>query len=253
MFKFAANISLMFQELPFERRFEAAKQAGFDGVEFMFPEDLTSSEIRALLDDNGLKQVLANLPLLPGTKGLAAVPGQEGLFKEQFLSGLDFALAADAPLLHMTAGVVPDQEYEDARDTFRSNMMWASEQIKGTDLKLVVEAINQDDAPGYFFRSLDDARQWTQRLEPLGLLFDLYHCAKEGLDVLSICNKYCKKAAHIQIAGHPGRHEPDNGSLPYRSLIKAIEKSGYRGWVGCEYIPAKGTLSGLSWMDGLSK
>ncbi|MDF0752581.1 TIM barrel protein [Marinobacter sp. 71-i] len=252
MLKFAANISLMFQELPFESRFEAAKRAGFDGVEFMFPEGLTCSEVRTLLDDNELKQVLANLPLLPGTKGLAATPGRESLFKEQFQRGMDFALAAGVPLLHVTAGVVRDSEYEDACCTFRSNVMWASEQIEGTNLKLVVEAINQDDVPDYFFRSLDDAHQWTQSLEPLGLLFDLYHCAKEGLNVLSACKENCEKAAHIQIAGHPGRHEPDHGSLPYRSLLEAIDKSRYRGWVGCEYIPAKRTLPGLSWVGELT-
>lgn len=196
MLKFAANISLMFQEVPLERRFEAAKRAGFDGVEFMFPENLTSSKVRSLLDNNGLDQVLANLPLLPGSKGNAAVPGRESLFKEQVQREVEFALATDAPLMHLTAGVVRSREYEGACCTFR--------------------------------------------------------CAKEGLDVLSACKKYSEDAAHIQIAGHPGRHEPNNGDLPYRPLIKAIGNSGYRGWVGCEYIPAKSTLSGLGWMSGLT-
>lgn len=246
--RLAANISLMFTEWAFADRFKAAHDAGFEAVEFMFPEGLAADQVANLLDGNGLAQVLANVPLQVGSKGLAAVIGEERNFKADFLIGLHFAAVCKAPLLHVTAGVVDPSDYPDACPVFSRNINWAIEAARAQGVTVLIEAINQTAVPNYFIRSLGQAYEWTTRCPGLGYILDIYHAAMEGLEAVETIDSYLAKASYVQLAGYPGRHEPDVGLLPLVELGSALGASRYTGWVGCEYIPAGKTMDGLGWI-----
>lgn len=247
--RLAANISLMFTEWSFADRFKAARDSGFDAVEFMFPKGLSADEIAQLLERNKLKQVLANVPLHAGSKGLAAVAGQERDFKADFLIGLHFASVCGAPLIHVTAGVVEPSEFTTASAVFSNNLNWAIEAARAEGISVVVEAINQKAIPNYFIRSLAQAHWWTRQCPGLGYILDLYHAAVEGVDLSQTIGAYIATAAHVQLAGHPGRHEPDEALLSLIEPGGAFSCAPYEGWVGCEYVPALSTVEGLGWMD----
>lgn len=251
MLKFSSNISFMFQEYDFVDRFQVAKTAGFDSVEFSAPDSISGERVSRLLEQNGLKQVLATVPSGPGSKGLAAVPGKEAEFREKYKRGEELALAGNAPMLHITSGIVDSSDYKAACCVFEENIRWAVERADGLGVRIVVEAINQRSVPGYFIRSLDDAHQWTKRIEPLGLILDLFHAGMEGLNVMQVLGNYLQVTDHVQLAGIPNRNEPNEGSFDYADAINYINDSRYSGWIGCEYIPKTDTLSGLSWMKDL--
>ncbi|MBE8591301.1 TIM barrel protein [Pseudomonas sp. MAFF 301449] len=245
--RFAANLSMMFIEWKFEDRFAAARDAGFEGVEFFPTDGLSGGQLSRLLQQNELELVLANMPLRAGSKGFAALPDAEAAFKVDFDIALELALACDAPLLHVTAGLVSAADRVVASDTFKRNIDWAMTRAGGK-VAIVIEAINQTAAPGYFIHSLYDARRWTREIPGLRLIMDVYHAAMEGLDVIAAINSTLPEAAHVQLAGWPGRHEPDVGQLPFEAILQNIEAFGYQGWVGCEYVPQDHTLDGLGWI-----
>jgi hydroxypyruvate isomerase len=249
MLQFAANLSFMFNEWDFADRFGAAADAGFKAVEFGSHLDLSAQRIATLLDCHGLTQALANMPMAASSKGLAAVAGQQGQFRIDFHTGLEYAVAAKAPLLHVTAGVVGAAEHESAQGVFAENLQWAIEEAAAADVVVVVEAINQTAIPGYFIRSLTEASEWTVRCPGLGLLLDIYHACMEGLDPVAALHDHLGKAAHVQIAGYPGRHEPACRQAPFSTVLDAISSAPYAGWVGCEYVPEHHTLQGLDWMN----
>ncbi|WP_350600913.1 TIM barrel protein [Pseudomonas sp. 65/3-MNA-CIBAN-0223] len=249
MIKFAANLSLLFTEWSFEDRFCAARDAGFEAVEFSFPRDMTATEIAEILRRTGLQQVLATVPLRPGSKGLAAQSGKAGDFREDFSLGLEYAVEGGSPLLHVLSGVVEQKDYAVSSGLFVDNMRWAIEEANRHHVKVVIEAINQISVPGYFIRTLAGAVGWTQRLEGLGLILDLYHAAMERLDPLACLDLYIPQSDHLQIAGYPGRHEPNIGNLNLPTVLDSIKAHSYAGWVGCEYQPAIGTLEGIGWLD----
>lgn len=249
MIKYAANLTLLFTEWSFEDRFGAARDAGFEAVEFSFAPNMAAVDIAERLRRTGLQQVLATVPLRAGSKGLAALCGRAGDFREDFNLGLEYAVEGGSPLLHVLAGVVEQANYAVSSGQFVENMRWAIEEAARHDVKVVIEAINQMSVPGYFIRTLAGAVSWTQRLEGLGLILDLYHASMERLDPLTCLERYLPQADHLQIAGYPGRYEPDVGDLNLPRILDSIDAYPYAGWVGCEYQPAIGTLEGMSWLD----
>jgi hydroxypyruvate isomerase len=249
MIKYAANLTLLFTEWSFEDRFSAARDAGFEAVEFSFPRDMAAAKIAEKLHRTGLQQVLATMPLQPGSTGLAAQSGRAVDFRKDFNLGLEYAVEGGSPLLHVLSGVVEQTNYAVSSGQFVDNMNWAIEEAARHDVKVVIEAINQISVPGYFIRTLAGAVSWTQRLEGLGLILDLYHAAMERLDPLICLERYLPQADHLQIAGFPGRHEPNVGDLNLPRILDSINTYPYTGWVGCEYQPAIGTLEGMSWLD----
>ncbi|VVN71421.1 hydroxypyruvate isomerase family protein [Pseudomonas fluorescens] len=249
MIKYAANLTLLFTEWPFEDRFSAARDAGFEAIEFSFPRDMAAAEIAENLRRTGLQQVLATVPLQPGSKGLAAQSRKAGNFRKDFNLGLEYAVEGGSPLLHVLSGLVEQSNYAVASGQFVDNMNWAIEEAARHDVKVVIEAINQISVPGYFIRTLAGAVSWTQRLEGLGLILDLYHASMERLDPLICLERYLPQADHLQIAGYPGRHEPNVGDLNLPRILDSINTHPYMGWVGCEYQPVIGTLEGMSWLD----
>lgn len=253
--RFAANVSMMFTELPFIERFGAAAANGFAGVECMFPYEAPAADILERLDAHDLEQVLFNLPpgdWAAGERGLTALAGREA----EFAAGLDTALAYARALgckqLHAMAGLIAHGADE---AVFVANLKRAARAAAPSGITILVEPINTYDMPGYFLtRTEDAARIITATAEPnVGLQLDLYHRHRMQGDGLGAIRQYAGITRHYQIAGPPDRGEPDQGEVDFRPLLAAIDETGFDGWVGCEYRPRAGTTAGLGWRERLGQ
>ncbi|MBY0224728.1 MAG: TIM barrel protein [Hyphomicrobium sp.] len=247
--RFAANLSMLFTEVPFLDRFEAAAKAGFKGVEFLFPYAFDVDDIRARLDQLGLKVVLFNLPpghWDEGERGITALKGRE----DEFAAGVDLALryaeALGCPRVHAMAGL--DAHGTD-RDVYLKNLTLAAEWARGDDVDILIEPINTFDMPGYFLTTTEAARDVIREVGAanLGLQFDLYHRHRMQGGVLEAIAEFAPIARHYQCANPPDRSEPAVDSLDYRRIFEAIDSTGFTGWIGCEYKPRGTTLEGLEW------
>lgn len=255
----AANLKWLFTELPFERRFDATAAAGFSGVEYADPYPYPPARLRGLLRDTGLRQVLINSPAgaagSPDRSGLACHPGRTADFRAGIERGLEYATELGAGLLHVLAGVTPpDVSPERAFATYVTNIAWAAERAHGTGVRVVVEAQNQRDAPGYFLRTQDQATAVLEAvgLDRAGLLLDLYHAQVTEGDLVRTLGACLPFAAHLQIADPPDRSEPGSGEIRWPRVFEALRTGGYAGWIGCEYRPAHGTVAGLGWVSEVS-
>jgi 2-dehydrotetronate isomerase len=263
--RFAANLSMLYPELDFLDRFDAAAKDGFAGVEYLFPYAFPAAKIAVRLKANGLKQVLFNAP--PGNwdggeRGLACLPGREGEFRDGIARALDYAAALDCPRVHVMAGLLPaDTARETAKATYVENLHWAAVEAAKVGRDLLIEPINTRDIPGFFLNRQDEAHAIVGAVGALNLRvqFDLYHCQIVEGDVAMKIRQYLPtgRVGHIQIAGVPERHEPDIGELNHPYLFKVIDEvsaqCGWDGWVGGEYRPARGavpngTSDGLGWL-----
>ena len=254
--RLAANLKWMFTEVPFAERFDAAAEAGFTAVEFASPYELTPAEVRRLLDDAGLAQILINTPAgAPGSataSGAAYVPGAEQEFRDGVLRALEYADVLGARVVHAMAGIRPaEADIDAAFATYVSNISWAAEQARGTGVRLVLEAINKRDQPGYGLASMETAAAVAQAVDPavVGVLFDVYHAQVDRGNVIERFERLHPLVAHVQIADNPGRGEPGTGEIAYERVLARIAQSGYAGWIGCEYAPFAGTREGLSWIE----
>ena len=250
--KFAANLSMMFQEVPFLERFEAAARAGFGAVEFLFPYEHPAEEIRARLRGNGLTQVLFNLPpgdWAAGERGLAALPGREGDFRAALARALEYAKVLECPQLHAMAGMVPaSATREQCRATYLANLRSAAAAAKAQGVRLLIEPLNARDMSGYFLSTSGQARDVIAEVgDNLYLQMDLYHCQITEGDLSERTRALWDIISHFQIAGVPGRHEPDVGEINHPFLFELIDSLGYTGYIGCEYRPKGATLDGLGW------
>jgi hydroxypyruvate isomerase len=269
--QFAANLSMMYVELPFLDRFEAAAKDGFTAVEFLFPYAYEAKELAARLKANGLQQVLFNFP--PGgtdaasidaawnsnTRGIACIPGREA----ELLAGLEIALryadALQCPRLHMMAGLLPaGKDRSDVRQTYISNAQAASKLAAKQGINILLEPINTRDIPGFFLNRQDHAHDLIAEIgQPnMKVQMDLYHCQIVEGDVAMKIRQYLPtgNVGHFQIAGVPERHEPDVGEMNYPYLFDVIDSLDYKDWIGCEYKPRLGgqpggTSQGLGWLQ----
>jgi hydroxypyruvate isomerase len=251
--KLAANISMMFTEVPFLERFAAAAKAGFKGVEYLFPYDHPAETIAQALRDNDLQNVLFNLPpgnWETGDRGLAAIPGREADFEGLIDKALDYAKVIGCPRLHVMAGIpAADVDRAACRETYVHNVRLAAKRAAAHNITVLLEPINTRDIPGYFINRQDDA---IAVLDDIGapnaaLQMDLYHCQIVEGDVAMKMRANIDRVAHFQIAGVPERHEPDIGEVNYPYLLDVIDELGFDGWVGCEYRPKGVTTDGLGW------
>ena len=251
---FAANLSFLFQELDFLDRFEAARRAGFQAVEYLFPYDHAPAEIAARLDDNGLTQALFNLSpgdWEAGERGLAALPGREDDFRRSVDNALRYADALGCRRLHVMAAVVPAgtdaRPYEDA---YVANLAVAAQALGREGVRALIEPLNQTDMPGYLLSTSGHARRIIETVASgnLFLQYDLYHRQIMEGSLAAGFAQHREIIAHIQIAGVPGRHEPSVGEINYPYLFDMLDQAGYEGWVGCEYRPRGSTLEGLGWL-----
>lgn len=264
--QFAANLSLMYTELPFLDRFAAAARDRFTAVEFLFPYAFEPAEVAARLADNGLQLVLFNAP--PGgtdrsrmaaawdqnARGTAALPGHEAEFRAGVQEALRYAEVLGCPRIHVLSGIVPPGvERELLKDLCASNLRWAAAEAARAGRDILIEPINLRDMPRYFLNRQDHAHELLDAAQApnLKVLMDLYHCQIVEGDVAAKLQRYLPtgRVAHVQIAGVPGRHEPDRGELHYPFLFEMLDALGYSGWVGCEYRPAADTSAGLAWRD----
>jgi hydroxypyruvate isomerase len=251
--RFAANLSMMFNEVPFLDRFALAAKAGFKGVEFLFPYEHPAAEIAARLKDNGLQQVLFNAPpgdWAKGERGMACHPGREPEFRDSIMRALDYAGALGCPRLHVMAGMVPPGVAQGTLTSlYAINLAWASERAIAQGVKCCIEPINQRDMPGYALTGIANGIQVIEAVGPerLGLQFDLYHTQITEGDLVPRARAALPYIAHMQVADTPGRNEPGTGEVNWPFVFAQLDAMGYRGWIGCEYRPAGETLAGLSW------
>ncbi len=264
--RFAANLSMLYPELDFLDRFEAAARDGFEGVEFLFPYAWEARELASRLKANGLQQVLFNAPpgdWEQGERGLACLPGREAEFRAGIAKALAYAQALACPRIHVMAGLVPaGTPRETLRPTYLANLRWAAAEAARQGLDVLVEPINTRDIPGFFLNRQDDAHQLLADIGAANVKvqMDLYHCQIVEGDLATKIRQYLPtgRVGHFQIAGVPERHEPDLGELNYPYLFGVIDEvaqqCGWTGWIGCEYRPHRGaqpggTSAGLGWLQ----
>lgn len=251
--RLCANLSMMFGELPFLDRFEAAARAGFEGVEFLFPYEHPAHELRARLDAHGLTQALFNMPpgeWTAGERGLACLPGRVEEFRAGVHRALEYADVLGCHLVHCMAGIVPPGvSHTTASALYAANLAWAAEQAARAGVRIALEPINHRDMPGFLLNTVAQGAAVVEALgrERAGLQFDIYHCQVTEGDLTRRLEAHMPVVAHIQIADVPTRHEPGTGEIGWEHVFRTIDALGYTGWVGCEYRPAGDTVVGLSW------
>jgi hydroxypyruvate isomerase len=251
--RFAANLSMMFNEHPFLDRFDAAAKAGFTAVEFLFPFDYPAVELKRRLDANGLTQVLFNMPpgdWSKGERGLSALPGRQSEFKEGVKRALDYAATLECRRVHCMAGIVPPEvPFATAAAVYAANLSWAAEQARPAGVKLVIEPINHRDMPGYFLNTQAQGAAIVEAIgrDRLGLQFDVYHVQVTEGDITKRMEQFMPVIEHMQVADVPARNEPGTGEIGWEFVFRRIDELGYMGWVGCEYRPAGDTVAGLGW------
>ncbi|MHB8886887.1 MAG: 2-oxo-tetronate isomerase [Methylovirgula sp.] len=249
--RFAANLSFMFGEWSFLDRFDAAADAGFTAVEYLFPYDFAPDAIAARLTRNGLSQALFNLPpgdFAGGERGIAALPERFEELKAGVAQALSYAKATGAKRLHMMAGIAAPQDPA-ACAAYRRAIAFAAEQLAGEGLELLLEPINPRDIPGYFLHDYGLALQLIEdlRMPNVKLQFDVYHRQILHGDVTVAFRSLLPLIGHVQIASVPSRQEPDGEELNHPFLFAELDRLGYEGFVGCEYRPRGETLAGLGW------
>ena len=251
--RLAANLSMMFNEVPFLDRFDAAAKMGFKGVEFLFPYDFPAVEIRKRLDDNGLTQVLFNMPpgdWAGGERGMASLQGRQGPFRDGVKRALDYAAALDCKLVHCMAGIPgPAVAFGTAAALYASNVAWAAEQASAAGVRLCLEPINHRDMPGFHLNTMAQAAAVIAAIgaEKVGLQFDIYHCQITEGDITKRMELHMPIIAHMQLADVPARNEPGSGEIGWPYVFRRVDELGYQGWIGCEYRPAGDTVAGLAW------
>jgi hydroxypyruvate isomerase len=253
--RFAANLTMLFNEVPFLDRFERAAKAGFTEVEFLFPYAFAAAEIKARLDANGLKLVLHNLP--PGNwdggeRGIAILPDRVAEFRAGVAKGIEYGTALGVPQLNCLAGKAPaGVDDDELRRTYVANLRYTAAALKEVGIKALIEPINNYDIPGFWLNStakgigiLDEVGS-----DNLFLQYDIYHAQRFEGELAATMSKHLARIAHMQIADNPGRNEPGSGEINYDFVFAHLDRIGYSGSVGCEYKPAAGTEAGLGWFE----
>jgi len=251
--KFAANLSTLFTELSFLERFAAAREAGFDAVEFLFPYTCEPEWIAGRLARYQLELALFNFPpgdWAAGDRGMACDPRRIGEFQESVELALDYADELGVKQLHCMAGKLPPHvPQERAHATYVANLRFAANALKEKGLNLLIEPINDRDMPGYFLTGSRQAASIIREcaVDNLFLQFDIYHMQRMEGDLSNSIRALLPLIRHMQLADVPGRHEPGTGEINFPYLFRLLDELGYEGWVGCEYNPRAGTVEGLGW------
>lgn len=252
--KFAANLTMLFNEVDFQDRFKAAAEAGFKGVEYLFPYAYPKEQLVELLSLNGLTQVLHNLPAgdwAGGERGIAVLPDRIGEFQDGVGKAIEYATALGCKQVNCLSGIAPaGADADKLRETFVSNIRFAGQQLQSHGIKLLVEAINTFDIPGFY---VSRTQQTLDLIDAAGtenifVQYDIYHMQRMEGELAATIKKNLPRIAHMQLADNPARNEPGTGEINYPFLFDYIDKLGYDGWIGCEYKPAAKTTDGLGWV-----
>lgn len=253
--KFAANLTMLFQEAPFLDRFKLATEAGFKYIEYLFPYEYAPETLAAKLDELGLEQVLFNLPpgnWQEGERGIACLPDRTEEFKTGVSIAIAYAKALNVKQLNCLAGIAPSNVKHDRLwETMKQNLQYAADQLAQHNITLLIEPINTKiDMPGFFIDTLEKGLQLIRQTERenIKLQFDLYHMQIMQGDLIRSLKNNIKHVQHIQFADNPGRHEPGTGEINFAKVFEVLDQIGYTGWVSAEYIPSQNTRHSLSWL-----
>jgi hydroxypyruvate isomerase len=252
--KFAANLSMLFTELPFLDRFPAAAKAAFAGVEYLSPYAFAQEELAERLRANGLTQVLFNLPAGnwdKGERGIACHPDRTGEFQDGVGTAIAYARALGCRQVNCLAGIAPTGVDQDKlRRTLVDNLRFAARELQGAGILLIVEPINFYDIPGFYLNRSAQALAIFDDVgsDNLKLQYDIYHMQRMEGELAATIARILARIAHVQIADNPGRHEPGTGEINYPFLFEHLDRIGYAGWVSAEYRPRTTTEAGLGWM-----
>jgi len=253
--RFAANLTMLFNEVDFLDRFEAAARAGFEAVEYLFPYDYEKDQLVERLQVNGLTQVLHNLPAgdwNTGERGIACLPSRVGEFQDGVGSAIEYATALGCKQVNCLAGVPPPEaDYDTLRETFVGNLGFAAARLHGAGIRLLIEPINTRDIPNFYLRHTSQARSIIDEVgsDNLWLQYDVYHMQIMEGDLVPTIEANLDAIRHVQIADNPGRNEPGTGEINYEFLFGELDRLGYDGWTGCEYKPLTTTEAGLGWAE----
>ncbi len=256
--KFAANLTMLFNEVPFMERFAAARAAGFTAVEYLFPYAYDKQELAQALLANGLQQVLHNLPAGnwdAGERGIACHPDRITEFRDGVQRAIAYATALGCPQVNCLAGKVPDGVSQAAAQAcFVANLRHAAAELEAAGIRLLIEPINYYDIPGFFLNRTAQALEILDAVNSDNLLvqYDIYHAQRMEGELAATVQKHLARIGHIQLADNPGRNEPGTGEINYRFLFRHLDAIGYQGWIGCEYKPATTTTAGLGWLQQLT-
>ena len=256
--RFSANLSMLFGEHDFLDRFDAAARAGFRAVEYVGPYDHAPEVVAARLKKNGLEQALFNLPAgdwAAGERGIAVLPDRTGEFRKSVDTAITYAKALGCGQVNCLAGIAPaGLASAELENIFVENLKFAADRLEKAGIKLLIEAINTRDVPGFFLNTSKQALRIIDRVGSKNLYFqyDIYHMQVMEGDLARTIATNLDRIAHIQIADNPGRHEPGTGEINYPFLYDHLDRIGYAGWVGAEYKPKAGTEAGLEWFKALT-
>jgi hydroxypyruvate isomerase len=252
--RFAANLTMLFTEVPFLERFERAALSGFTAVEFLFPYAFDAVDIKARLDANGLQLVLHNLPAGNwdlGERGIACHPDRVDEFRAGVATGIRYAQTLGVKQLNCLAGKVPaGVSGAQFHETFVANLRFAAAELKAAGLRLLIEPINHFDIPGFYLTRTEQALSILDEVcaDNAFVQYDIYHAQRMEGELAATLQKHLARIGHIQLADNPGRNEPGSGEINYPFLFKHLDRIGYTGWIGCEYKPATTTEAGLGWI-----
>ena len=253
--KFAANLTMLFNEVPFLDRFAAAANVGFNAVEFLFPYPFKAAELAERLQQNRLKLVLHNLPAgnwEAGERGIACLPERVGEFQEGVGRAIDYAKALNVPQLNCLVGIpTAGIDADKARSTIVDNLRFAAQALKKEGIRLLVEPCNSYDIPGFALNRSSEGLDVIRAVgsDNLFLQYDIYHMQRMEGELAATIKKNLPQIAHIQLADNPGRNEPGTGEINYPFLFELLDSLGYTGYVGCEYKPRTTTTAGLDWVQ----
>ncbi len=256
--RFAANLTMLFNEVPFLDRFERAARAGFEAVEFLFPYAYSVGELKDRLETNRLKLVLHNLPAGDwdaGERGIACLPDRVDEFRGGVAAAIEYAKALGVPQVNCLAGKAAGVPEHLLHQTFVENLRYAAGELKRSGIKLLIEPINTYDIPGFYLNRTAQALSIIEEVgsDNLFLQYDIYHAQRMEGELIATLEKNLARIAHVQLADNPGRHEPGTGEIHYGNVFAALERIGYTGWVGCEYKPATTTEAGLAWFTSAKR
>ena len=252
--KFSANLTFLFTDLPLLERLGAAAKAGFKGVEYMSPYEEAKGDLATRLRDNGLTQVLFNLPAGnwgAGERGVAIFPDRVDEFRRGVHQAIDYAGALGCGLVNCIVGLTPkDADAKALRKTLVDNLAYAAAELAKANIKLLIEPINTRDIPGFYLTRTDQALALIDEVgsDNLYVQYDTYHMQIMEGDLARTMEANLPRIAHIQLADNPGRNEPGTGEINYPFLFRHLDKIGYAGWIGCEYKPLANTVAGLGWI-----
>jgi len=255
MVKLAANLSTLYTELDMLDRFDAAARSGFSAVEIQFPYEYPKDALAERLHRNRLTLVLHNMPpgnFEAGERGIACHPERVGEFQDSVGRALDYATALGCGQLNCLSGIMPPGVRRDeARATFVANLRFAADTLEGAGIRLVSEAINRYDVPGFFLSHSADAFDIIRDTGSANVYFqyDIYHMQRMEGELANTIRANLPLISHIQIADTPGRHEPGTGEINFAFLFRHLDAIGYDRWIGCEYKPLTSTIAGLGWRE----